>query len=89
MVDSETRLDNTSVMPNNTFQYNYTLINVDKSMIDTIEFKKILEPTILNAIKTNPETAYQRDHNVTIKYCYKDKAGNYLCTILMSPDQYK
>ncbi len=27
MVDSETRLDNTTALPNNVFRYNYTFIN--------------------------------------------------------------
>lgn len=40
MVDSETRLDNTTVIPPKTFQYNYTLVNIESGSIDTLEVKR-------------------------------------------------
>lgn len=89
MVDAETRLDNAIALPNNTFQYNYTLINVLQSSIDTIQLKHNIEPGIINLVKTNPQMKIFRDKEVTINYSYKDKTGIYLCSIAVRPEQYK
>ena len=48
MVDSETQLDNAIALPNSVFQYNYTLVNIEKSQTDTLMLKTYLEPIILN-----------------------------------------
>lgn len=89
MVDSETRLDNAISLPKNIFQYNYTLINVDKASVDTVEMRNFLEPTIVNFVKTNPQMKFQRDHETTVNYYYKDKAGAFLITISVTPEKYK
>jgi len=89
MVDAETRLDNTIALPSKGFQYNYTLINVDKESIDTVEIKKYIEPNIINGVRTSPDMKFQRDNKVTMKYYYKDKKGNYLFLITVTPEQYK
>src|SRR5258706_10879123 len=34
MVDQDTRLDNAVTLPDNVFQYNYTLVNLDKSQVN-------------------------------------------------------
>ncbi|MBT6747113.1 MAG: zinc ribbon domain-containing protein, partial [Flavobacteriales bacterium] len=39
MVDSDTRLDNTIALPDNIFQYNYTLVNLELSEINVGEVK--------------------------------------------------
>lgn len=89
MVDSETRLDNTVALPDNVFQYNYTLVNVEKSKLDTVNVKNYLEPNIINQVKTSPQMQYQRDHKWTLNYCYKDKNGQYILLIKITPDRYK
>ncbi|MDR2065226.1 MAG: zinc ribbon domain-containing protein [Prevotellaceae bacterium] len=89
MVDSETRLDNTSVKPGKVFQYNYTLVNMSKDNVDTVELKNILEPGIINSLKSSPDMQYQRDHNVTLNYSYKDKNGFHLFVITVPADRYK
>jgi hypothetical protein len=87
-VDSETRLDNTVALPDKVFQYNYTLINIDKSRADTIKMKNYLEPNIINQLKTNPQMQYQREHKWTMNYLYKDKNGLFLLMIKVTPDKY-
>lgn len=89
MIDAETRLDNTVSLPKNIFQYNYTLINIEKATADTVGMKDYLEPTITNFVKTNPQMKAQRDLKTTINYYYKDKAGNFLFLISVTPDQYE
>lgn len=89
MIDSETRLDNAVVLPNNTFQYNYTLINIAKEDFNITPFKEYLEPTIINNIKTNPDMKNFRDNETTLVYYYKDKSGVFLTKIIVTPDMYK
>ncbi|MCX6246617.1 MAG: hypothetical protein NTW10_02685 [Bacteroidetes bacterium] len=89
MVDAETRLDNAIALPGNIFQYNYTLVNIDKANADTLSMKNYLGPSITNFVKTNPQMKFQRDHKTTMNYYYKDKNGVYLFIISVTPDKYK
>lgn len=89
MVDSETRLDNALALPNNVFQYNYTLVNISKESVNIEEARNSLEPSIVNVVKTNPDMKYFRDHKTTINYSYKDKTGVFILTITVKPEQYQ
>lgn len=89
MIDAETRLDNAISLPKNIFQYNYTILNIDKASTDTLEMRKYLEPTITNSIKTSPLMKFQRDNKMTINYYYKDKAGSFLLLISVTPEKYQ
>lgn len=89
MVDSETRLDNAVVTSNKTFQYYYTLVNVEINEVNPAEGKKILEPQITNLVKTNPDMKAMRDLDVTFKYNYRDKNGIFLFDIIIGPDKYQ
>lgn len=88
MLDAQTRLDNTIALPDNVFQYNYTLVNSEKASLDIEGLKKYLEPIIYNVAKTNPDMKLLRDNKTTLNYYYKDKSGVYLFTISVTPDQY-
>src|SRR5260221_1169152 len=61
MVDKETRLDNAVAMPDNIFQYNYTLVNLNKADVNIDTVKKYIEPGIINNVKTNPDLKNYRD----------------------------
>jgi hypothetical protein len=89
MVDNVTRLDNVIAMPNNVFQYNYTIVATVKDSIKVDEAKSIMEPRIINNVKTEPSLKYMRDHKTTINYNYKDKVGVFLFTISVKPEQYQ
>lgn len=88
MVDQETRLDNTVALPGNSFQYNYTLINLTKADINIEEFTAYMEPQITNNVKTNPDLKAYRDNQVTMKYYYKDKNGEFLVQYSVTPKDY-
>jgi len=89
MVDAETRLDNAVALPVNIFQYNYTLVNYEKAGLDTLVIKNKMEPILINLIRTNPQMKYQRDHRTTINYYYKDKYGEYVLLISVTPEKYE
>jgi hypothetical protein len=89
MVDAETRFDNAVALPVNIFQYNYTLINYEKAGLDTLTIKNNFEPTVINFVRTTPQMKYQRDHRTTINYLYRDKFGEYVFLISVTPDKYE
>ena len=89
MVDEETRLDKVTLPSKTVFQYNYTLINYEKTEIDTVKIKSNLEQNIIQLIKTNPQMEYQRQNNVTMNYIYNDKNGDYIMSIIITPELYK
>lgn len=88
MVDKITRLDNAMVMPNNEFQYNYTLINSEEGDVDINALETNLRPVLENMIHTNPDLKFFRDNNTTMSYVYNDKNGIFLLKIDIHPDEY-
>jgi len=89
MVDNATRLDNSIALPNNVFQYNYTLVTMLKDSININDLKNYLEPRIVNDVRTNPAMKYIRDNKVTVNYSYKDMTGANLFNISVKPEQYQ
>jgi len=89
MIDAETRLDNAIALPQNVFQYNYTLVNIEKDAVDTVEMRSTLEPSITNVVKTNPQMKFMRDNKITINYYYKDRKDRYILLISITPNQYE
>ncbi len=89
MVDAETQLDNAFALPDKTFQYNYTLVNMENESLDITGLENYLEPIILNNIKTNPDLKTFRDNDVIIAYNYKDKNGKHLFKLTFKPENYK
>ncbi|WP_319227900.1 zinc ribbon domain-containing protein [Draconibacterium orientale] len=88
MVDAETRLDNAAAMPDNTFQYNYSLMTLVKDSIDISSFEAYLIPQITNNIKTNPDMELFRVNQVTMNYKYVDKNGVFITKISVGPEKY-
>lgn len=88
MIDSDTRLDNSVALPDKVFQYNYTLVNIEKEKIDSQEMKNFLEPRIKNFVKTSPQMKAQRDLKTTINYSYSDKKGVFAFLISVTPEMY-
>jgi hypothetical protein len=89
MVDQDTQLDNSIAMPENTFQYNYTLINTEKSMVDVEQLKNYITPNLINIVKTHPDLKNFRENKVTIAYSYSDKNKEFLFKVSISPDLYE
>ena len=89
MIDSETQLDNTETLPGKVFQYNYSLVNISRGEADTAAMRSVLAPAILDAVKTSPELQLHRSLKTTMNYNYKDKNGNFLLLISVTPEMYQ
>jgi ribosomal protein L37E len=88
MLDSETRLDNVMFVDNQNIRYTFSLINVEEGKVDPT-LKEKMEPQIINNVKTSPQMEPLRKLGIIFNYYYKDKNGNYLFSILVTPDMYK
>ena len=89
MVDQDTRLDNAIALPENVFQYNYTLVNLTKDELDLEKFTAYMEPQITNNVKPNPDLKIYKDNQVTMKYYYKDKNGEFVAKFEVANKDYK
>lgn len=89
MIDQDTQLDNTMALPNNTFVYNYTLVNLEKENIDIEAVKNFIEPKVVNNMKTSPDMKLYRENRTTMTYNYKDKNGIFVLKINVGPEKYE
>lgn len=89
MIDKYTRLDNAMALPDNTFQYNYTIFGIDSLKISLDTLKRRLMPEIINKIKTSPDMKSFRDNKVTIVGNYYNKNHVFAFKISVTPDMYQ
>ena len=83
-IDEETRLDITYTINDDTFIYSYSLVNYDKEDFKENDIKAmrlIMEKSITDMWKTNPELVYYRINKVNLIYKYNDKFGKHLFEI--------
>jgi len=88
-VDQYTTLKNAVPLPNNTLQYNYTLVEVTKAEIQIDTVKKYVFPGLLENAKTSPQLKYFRDNKVTLNYNYTDKNGVFVTEYTIKPEMYE
>ena len=88
MIDQETRLDNAVGLPENIFQYNYTLMNLEKSNVNIDSVRKYVQPRLSSNIISSPDLKRFRDNEVSIAYNYSDKNGAFVLKISITPDMY-
>lgn len=89
MIDNATRLDNAVALPNNTFQYNYTVLTELKDAKQIEDLKNYLEPNIVNIVKTEPQMKIIRENRTTVNYNYKNNSGVFLFAITVGPGKYE
>ena len=85
-VDNETRWDTTVPGPGNCLTYCYTMVNASKSELDPAMITSKIKPKLLQYYRTNPDMKLFRDNRVTLRYLYKDKAGETVTLIEVTPD---
>ena len=88
-VDEITVLVNVKALPNKTIQYNYKLNDLTKTEINLDTVKKYVFPNLLKNAKENPEAKPFRDNDVTIRYHYDDKNGEFITEYVVTPEMYK
>ncbi len=89
MIDEYTRLDSASVMADNSFQFSYTLVQMDASALNPDTVRKYMEPGIVEHVRLSPDMKLFRDSKITIVYKYNDKNGEDVLAIQVPPDRYE
>ena len=87
-VDRETRIDSTVAGPGNRFTYLFTLVNFTGDVFDSAEFIEAKRKELINGYRTNPSMAELRRRQVELTYQYRDKNGNAVATIVVSPKDF-
>jgi hypothetical protein len=88
MVDDQTRLDQVSAKTG-TLIYAYSLPNATKNDLDFSSLAKILKPQMIANYRDNKTMTALRQWNVSLDYQYKDKNGDFMGEILVTPDDLK
>jgi len=81
MIDEGTRLDITYIINDDTFIYNYTLINYEKKDFkepDISAMTMYMKNSITDFWKNDPEFVFYRINKINVIYKYKDKYGNHI-----------
>jgi|688.fasta_scaffold192490_3 hypothetical protein len=86
--DSNTRLDSVSSPEKNVLRQNYTLLNDNKSDIDTEAFENIFKPEFKKNLKSQNQAAYFKKNNAKLVYRFYDKDKNLVTDIILNPNEY-
>jgi len=90
MVDASTRLDGAeALISDKLFEYDYTIINMERRQIDTSFVRGKLSPGIIDNVCKNPDMKLFRDSKYTLAYHYVDRKGEYIMTIFVTPAEYE
>ena len=89
MIDQYSRLDSAVVLPGKVLQYHYTLVNLTKAEVNLDTVKKYIEPKIIRNVKISPELKIYRTNQATLNYLYRDKEGEFVLEVSVSPEMYQ
>lgn len=89
IVDSTMRLDRVNALPGGILEYNYTLLTLERSQIDTGLLKSLYREDIINKMKTDPKAEMFRENKITIRSKYIDKNGQDIITLSIYPNEYQ
>ncbi|MEZ0539481.1 hypothetical protein [Fibrella arboris] len=87
-IDPATRLDSAQVLSEAALQFNYTLTTASRGEVDLVQLEATTKPALIESVKTNTAMNDLRDHSITMVYNYRDKNGEYLLKIPVTPTDY-
>jgi len=88
LVDEDTRMDSVHILPDSTFQYNYTLINQDKDKLDITGLRNYIGPRLQHDAMNSSTMKLHRDHNLSLVFYYRDRNGEFVLQIVLEPEDY-
>jgi hypothetical protein len=87
-IDAETQLSNVVAMPNE-LRYCYKLVHYNLEDLNVDTFRHLMEPSLLNNAKTNPDLKIFRDNKTTLTWVYNDKGGRFITKISATEKDYQ
>ena len=88
MVDEDTRMDSVQILPDSTFQYNYTLVNADKDKLDIRGLTNYIGPRLQHDATNSSTMKVHRDHRLRLVFHYRDRNGVVVMKIVLEPEDY-
>ena len=88
IIDTETRLDSVTALPNKILQYNQTLINISIEEVNIDDFKTTMYRKVSEFLRTNPELKFLRDKKIGVVYQYSDKNSNEILSLVFEYRDY-
>jgi len=89
MVDADTRMDSVNILPDSTFQYNYTLVNQVRDKIDIQGLTAFMWSELLETVRFSSNMKLHRDHHLRLVFHYRDKNGEFVTQIVIGPEHYQ
>jgi hypothetical protein len=89
MVDVDTRMDSVNILPDSTFQYNYTLVNQVRDKIDIRGLTVYMWSELLETVQFSSTMKLHRDHHLRLVFYYRDRNGDFVTQIVLSPEDYE
>ncbi|MEZ0484745.1 hypothetical protein [Fibrella aquatica] len=87
-IDPATRLDSAQVLSGTELQFNYTLLTASRADFDVAALEATTKPGLIESVKTNTAMADLRDNSITMVYNYRDRNGEFLLKIPVTPLDY-
>jgi len=88
IIDSLYRLDFAAALPERILQFNYTVLKIEKSEIDTAYLISTAKKLMIENLKSNPKAALFREYGIRIQSIYKDESGDRICMVEIMHDEY-
>jgi len=88
IIDSATRLDHVNALAGKVFQYNYTLLKLDRTQVDTDLLKTTGKESMIHQMRQDPNIGIFRDNDIEIQVKYLDKNGSDVTTVSIYPTEY-
>jgi hypothetical protein len=89
MVDVDTRMDSVHILPDSTFQYNYTLVNRDKENIDIRGLTAYIGSQLMETVQHSSTMKFHRDQQLRMIFYYRDRNGDFVTQIIIEPEDYQ
>lgn len=88
MVDIDTRMDSVNILPDGTFQYNYTLVRQDKDQIDIRGLTNYMAGQLIETASTSSTMKLHREQRLRMVFYYRDRHGEFVTQIILEPEDY-
>ena len=88
MVDEDTRMDSVHILPDSTFQYNYTLVKQTRDKIDIRGLTSYLGTQIQGTAQTSSTMELHRYYELRLVFYYRDMNGDFVTQIILEPEDY-
>ena len=89
MVDVDTRMDSVHILPDSTFQYNYTLVNQVRDKMDVMGLTAYIGSQLMETVRHSSTMKLQRDQQLRMIFYYRDRNGDFVTQIIIEPEDYQ